>query len=722
MVPSMHSQVPPFKGNFPEDIYVADLKPLGIGKIGEGLRQIQNYLDGFHNFAARAKKDGVTAAGDPANIAGHALDVAPSQGTSTKAIFIPPGLDYRNVDDPAEDKRRDRDKGAFIAGKIRYWLAPMPERGLYIYFHLIHPHPRDVTAAQIEGIVSGVDPAAGITPEGTLQGLRARLRKPDPGMPAGIDLQPKARHAARPAPGEPAGKQQEEEDTGAGIPVQRKQLSRPKTDWKRLGREWERDRDLWKAKKAKPFLKSASGEALALRNDVDDRLGYHRSKPPAERRKILKQVEQIGLWSGVAGGVIGRIRFALGDKFDDVAKFFEDIRARFKAAHAKAATAEAPGVLGGWKKRLFHLIAVAAKELLGRFVSGLFDKLGSCIGGMIMPLISEFTDDISEQLREKLEQVERYAGEQKQLLKREFEAHFGKVEEAIEALRTGQKVIGIISDAVWAIRAAVQLVSCVSPPGLGCLWGLLAQPGISAALDLIVGTQAFNDKVVNPALRKIFGNTMDTAQKKIVAALVPESLEPYAARSPSCGVSEPLETIHPVITGGAATEAELRKLRDKWEAENKDLLIRELQQGMRTGEGTPPTREEVLEAAEALKRSGLSAGELQKAAERTPRDGSGRPILDAFRMQVDQAVVEKSAPSGPGETGEAGESGPRMPSLSIRKRIEMPLGPRIGPTPAGPQLIIPFDQQRQIEIGPRILPPAVPGEEELAGPGATFRF
>jgi hypothetical protein len=63
-----------------------------------------------------------------------------------------------------------------------------------------------------------------------------------------------------------------------------------------------------------------------------------------------------------------------------------------------------------------------------------------------------------------------------------------------------------------------------------------------------------------------------------------------------------------------------------------------------------------------------------------------------------------------------------MPSLSIRKRIEMPLGPRIGPTPEGPQLIIPLDKQRQIEIGPRILPPAGPGEEELVGPGATFRF
>ena len=712
----MHHKVPPFNGNFPTDIYVADLKPLGIGKIGEGLQQIQNYLTGFRNFAARAKKDNVTAAGDPANITGHGLDVAAKQGSSTTSMYIPHGLDYRNVDNPREDRRKDREEGAVVRESIRYWLVPMPERGMYIHFHLAHPSPRDPTAADILGVIEGVDPTVGMRPQGSLKEMKGEINKPHPPMPNGIDLsaQLKPRPGARPEAVE-----REEDDENTATPVQRKELSPPKQDWKKLGKEWEANRDRWKKHKAKPFLETKSGAALKSRNEVDDKLGTHRSKPPEDKATLLKQVEQISLWSSVTGEAIGRIRFALGDKFSDVAAFLERIRNRFKEAHGKASTAQAPGRLGGWKKRLFYRIAVAVKTLLATFLTGLFDKLGNCINGIIMELISEFTQDISETLKEKLEGIEKYVDEQRNLLAQEFEEHFGKVEEAIEAIRKGQKIVGIITDAVTGIRLAVQLVACLTPPGLGCLWGLLGQLGVSAALDLIVGTQAFNDKVVNPALAKIFGDSLNNAQKKIIAALIPTSLEPYA-KDPACG-SEAQEPFVPQLTDGIASESELKKLRERWQAENEDQLIREIQYVTHNGEGKTPTREEVLEVAEALTRSGLTVAELQKAAQATPRDGSGLPILDAFHMQVDEGMVEKAAPSGPEAPTDPSQRDPSGPSISIRKRLNRP-APHVGPTPGGPQVIVPLDKERQIEIGPKILPPVVPGEDPTIGGGATLRF
>jgi hypothetical protein len=130
----------------------------------------------------------------------------------------------------------------------------------------------------------------------------------------------------------------------------------------------------------------------------------------------------------------------------------------------------------------------------------------------------------------------------------------------------------------------------------------------------------------------------------------------------------------------------------------------------------------VLEIAEAMKRSGLTPAEFQKAAEKTPRDGSGRPILDAFQMQMDKAIVEKSAPSGPGAPADPSQPRPSGPSLSIRKRLNLPARPHVGPTPEGPQLIVPLDKKRQIEIGPKILPPVGPEEEPAIGGGATIRF
>ena len=49
----------------------------------------------------------------------------------------------------------------------------------------------------------------------------------------------------------------------------------------------------------------------------------------------------------------------------------------------------------------------------------------------------------------------------------------------------------------------VQIVSCGLPPGLGCLWGLVAQLGISAGLSLLARTDYFDDEMARPAARKL---------------------------------------------------------------------------------------------------------------------------------------------------------------------------------------------------------------------------
>ncbi len=169
----------PFKGNFPSDFYVSDLKPLGTSKISEGFAQIANYLDGFENFAARAHKDGVTASGDSGDIEGHPLQT----GSGDMQVKIPEGLDYANIDNVQERTRKDGEHGAVILGRkgsqVRYWLAPLETRGVLTYFHLAHPFPGDIKH-EIDDTVEQFEADRGMTREQTLERLQKRIRETRP--------------------------------------------------------------------------------------------------------------------------------------------------------------------------------------------------------------------------------------------------------------------------------------------------------------------------------------------------------------------------------------------------------------------------------------------------------------------------------------------------------------------------------------------------------------
>ena len=140
-----------FIGGFPENFQVADLKPLGMMKMGEGVAQIGNYILGFQNFVQQAAADGKIAPGTPGSTTGSRLT----------GLTIPDGIRYDEGVDQ-EMARPTPSQGSLIGGpgrNTRYWIHEVPNLGLYVYFHLKHPSPHDGSGQDPEGARSARAPA-----------------------------------------------------------------------------------------------------------------------------------------------------------------------------------------------------------------------------------------------------------------------------------------------------------------------------------------------------------------------------------------------------------------------------------------------------------------------------------------------------------------------------------------------------------------------------------
>ncbi len=207
-------------------------------------------------------------------------------------------------------------------------------------------------------------------------------------MPRGITQ-------SKPRPGAP----RRAVTSGRSAVQRKKETSRAKKDWKALGRAWQADWKAWKKVKGDPFLESTEGQAFSHRSQIDDKLGVQAGATPAqiERRGQLREVDKIRLWASPLGGLLGRTRFALGDKFDAVADFFERVRNRFKNARENM-KASRSGF--GWRSKLFKLIATALKGMIGQFLAGLFDQFVSCINAVVNGVVRVFTRDIKESIEQ----------------------------------------------------------------------------------------------------------------------------------------------------------------------------------------------------------------------------------------------------------------------------------------------------------------------------------
>jgi hypothetical protein len=635
-----------FDGEFPEWVKVADLKAIWriggrciVEKPGEGIVQVATYGAGLQEFVNTAAKLGRVAPGSTI-----------STGILT-GVNIPRALDYRHFD---AETARPSDGAVIIegsAGPERYWMYEVPNTGLIYYFNLVQ-HPAPETRALFEETFRRLQP------------VRQDLLTSDTGVDGTINLPvPRKRRPGAPLRRKDEGAGPKRADgIGARGAVQRRKSPRSKKDWTKLGEKWETDRRNWDKNYAAKLLQSRGGTALDNRLQVNAILGLAESPTQGWMAGAGKRFESIKLWSGRTGQLLGALRFKLGGTFDKVAAAFNAVKERIGKFWDKLIGQPDPGVSGGWEKRLVAVLFKAIKFGLRQFVSVFFELCANCLEGLIAKVVHRFTEDISEKLHEEIEKLRTQFDEFEQKFKAEFESRFGSWDKFLEDLAQVQQWLDILTTMERLIRLGVQAVACLSPPALGCLWGLVVQGGLDIALNLVMGTDWFQQNVINHSfVRDIIKRFAGPSIRQLLAATLEKmGLGDFAKDVAPCTRVENMEP-PPVPPVDPIPPGRLRAHRDAWERANHAQFVRDLQDRM-VANGKPPTERDLQTAVKALAQTRKSGKELAKVFQSMPRTAGG---------QLDLGVVVSTLARSDTGTG-GGRRSPLAASdpVALRKDLE----------------------------------------------------
>jgi hypothetical protein len=682
--PKPQGETQPFTSEFPNRIEVGDIKPIWmlkghavVDKPSEGTAQLANYRTGIAEFVRLAALDHKVNRGNVGRL-----------GVLT-GLAIPPELDYRAFDKENKSPSPNIIGAEGMAGRRRYWMFEPPGTGLYYYFSLPHPNPSPLARAKLEETFKQLEPVRGDlrTPD---DGIHSKLNLPKlPKRRPGAPGRPKATLSTRPAAARPQ---------AAAHAVQRKETPRVKKDWAALGKAWEAKRAAWDAQFAKPFLASPEAKALDERVTINNAIGLKDDASSGSIAEQGKHLHTIELWSGRTGKALGALRFLLGGTFDKVAAAFDWIRGKLSGFWQKLTGAGAPQVGGGWRKTLVNLLVKAVKLGFRELVSVFFELCANCLEGIISKVIQRFTQDISEELQKHLEELQQQFETYHTLIKTEFEKRFGSWDQFIEDLSTAQKWANILFTMEGVLRLGVQAVACLSPPALGCLWGLVVQVGFDVALGLIMGTEWFQEHVINhPSVRDLVKQFAGPTIRSLIAdTLRGVGLEEYAKGVEPCTKVKELEE-PPIPPVDPISEDELRKRRAEWEQANRPQMLQDLKFLFHTKPGQPATEDELEALVAAMARSGKKPEELERIIKSTPKWSNGKFDIGAIRQRL-AGAGDKPGGVAPGGAG--------RPDVGITKPVAVPGGPRI-------------------EVGPRVFQPppgSPPGEQGPTLPGAGFRF
>jgi len=622
-----------FTGNFP-NILVGDLKPLGVEKflagklhlgpkLGEGMAQIGNYKQGYAEFVDQAIKDGKTS--------------KPASGQNLTNLQIPTGLDYRNFN--TEANAATPGEGAVVAGsaKVRYWIMPVPEWGLYAYFTLPHPFNAGKLKQAVDKVFEELRKFTAT--------LRTNKKKVDPN----IALPKRKPGAAGPAPA-----------------IQRKEAE--KTDWGALAQNWEKQREGWDDTYAKPFLGkegSQLGEKVAIDHVLGDRGPFKAASAPQ-----VKEFRSVELWSGLSGRALVQGRRFLGSAFDKIIEFYEYVKTKFSGFHQKMQSTKSGG--SGWKAKVITVVVEALKIGFRELLTAIYRIFTACINGIIDKAIDSFTDKIEEPIAQQLKTLHELFEKFRDEVKAEFEARFGSWDKLIEDLQDGATIVKTIMTMVDVIRVIIQIISCLSPPAAGCLWGIAANLAGEAALELgiplILNASDFREQVVQPIIQDLLKDYAgEEIQSLIDSALGVVGLKEYAHDIAPCqvkGAAKPVKDLIPPVSGGLSGAA-LIAHRDRWQAEHRTELAAQIAPNFTTRAGSTASQADIIDLFGLIERRKPSPDELHLAFDQA-RDPSGKFQLEKLRQGLSGAPpglydqppsVSKTVPSkspgitfGPGST------------------------------------------------------------------------
>lgn len=581
-----------FSPGFPETFEVGEIKPLfpfefpqSLLYHGSGFLQADHYVTGFKQFQKQVQKETNGAVSK----SGKTMDIPVNK--------IPKEINYAKFD---AEHLKDNDPQAIYLGNThiyprkpdsvkRLWLYKLKD-GVYVYFLVPDPYESNEYPQNADKQLKKLDP------------ILAKLRQKKPTIPNKI------------APKREAGISITKV---TGNDIQKK-------GWFEQAREWEADRKKWSQgklpgqdKKPKSFLKS-DAPGVEKKAKIDNKLHL---TVGSKLEKESKEVKKIRFWNGWKGRVFGFLRFAFGTVMDKVIAAVDWIREKLKKFHG-----DSDKLLDGnsnpfksWEKTAATVIIKIAVATFKEMIRQVYERFSNCINGIFSGLIDKYEEGIKEKAAEILPGITPVCcGIMvfKKKLEDEYKEHEKIINTFVNAIGEIKKWSQIFSEVETAVRIGVEIISCGTPPLLGCLWGLVAQVGIGEALDLIVDTDLFKDRIATPAANAL----MDTVVGDSMHNLVVTVLEMTPLKGYMIGI-EPCQKKVRGKGGGNSkigdfsnldpNNPEIVKLRSKWQAENKDRMVKDLQQVF-TKDGKPATEEDLNKLVKEMQDSGEKNEDLKK--------------------------------------------------------------------------------------------------------------
>lgn len=551
--------------DFANNIKIGDLKPLAYSKVGEGIAQLSNYATGYQSFVATVNN---LAGRPPANTTVTAL--------AASDVRIPDDLNYDRFDQEHTQTRR----GAFVRGAERYWVAHAG-RGIWVYFKLPAKY-REATDA--EALRSRTAPLVRLRKELAAKGPRASAKR----RPGAVRSGPPTRRTATALP--------------RVLPTVLRRKARGDAYWKRRADGWEGRRKQW-ADPVKKQLRDPKSKLAQIgeRAEVDRKLAGRGKTINKTSKERIAEVKALRFWSGARGKFLGRLRFKLGSTFDKIVERYDRLKDRLhKRRRALDSTTGAGFGFGGAASKVVRLLVKGARTGFKAMIKHLIGLIARCLNAMMDKAIDKFAGEATELLAGELATVEEAFCKAKDALQAEWHRFESELGGLIETLKSAKTWGSRIATAITTIRVIAQAIACLTPPGIGCLWGLVAQLGIGAAISLVAGTQTFNDKVVNPIVREIVTPFIDkqfygVVNQGLEKAGVPKDLHCTVSEADRRGIGDAFE-----LKDGISSRSGLVGKRSRWEKEHEQEIREKLGPLMTSGRGKKPSVRELRSLMKAM--------------------------------------------------------------------------------------------------------------------------
>ena len=440
-------------GSAPTTVAVADLKPAtGTIQAVEGVAQVGSYVAGIRFAADQVNADPTLPAGDRWDVTAAAMD------RTALPAMIPPDLDGRALASSAQ-----------------------PERALVLKQNSRAVRPRTTARGRVglavDPVNDGILNYAWVPSAGSLPAIRlpASVRRLGQEVTARL-IDPMRRPPT--VTGDTRGRGRRHLRVRALVPTARGVAQRTPRDGFDLA-TWNRDHARLREQAGQPQVREQMREAEPAHLIVQAREGTERVTGPVgpgpdlTLTEAAQTTQAIDFWTSLPASGLARFRSLFGAVFVRVGQAYDRMRTTLADKLGSRSGPRGGGILGSAARVVFLLLRSGARIVLGRTLTLLQTSLVAGVSGKLQALvgagpIAELQARVAEigQLREDLESQALQTAEDI------VGKVLGPFEQIIGVLDRVQDIVSGLSRVVNLVRWAARAIACVSPPLLGCLWGL----------------------------------------------------------------------------------------------------------------------------------------------------------------------------------------------------------------------------------------------------------